>query len=426
MTTHEFPRTEDEIFEDLASTLLVEEDDANPRAPNTYTNALLRAHAATLAENQEQSLDHTYNSAYVVDATGEELTKKARNLGVIRQSAVRATGVVTFSRDSAATSDHTIPSGTVVETLETDPTQFETTETVTLSNGTTSVKANIRALDGGSDGNVGPNAIQSMPSLLTGIDSVTNTQATGDPTLTDENGDPLVAGQDRESDDELRERVLNTDAVQEGPSGNGVRLALADVTGLVSSHINTNQESSTVDGIDPYNSEIIVFGGDVADVAQTLYETMSVTTLLRLQGGVNGTKETSDVYSELLDQTVTVPITRPTELTFDLEVDVVHTNAYPGDDTVKDAIVNYVGGTLIDNSTAIGTTIGENVMVNEIEKNAEDVDGVDFADVTLLDTDNDGADDTTTDSDGVPILSVSNSEVARLDADNITLSTTVR
>jgi uncharacterized phage protein gp47/JayE len=415
--------TEDESFENFATALLAEEPDANPQSEATLVNANGRALSRVIANKIEPALQETYRSAYVEDATGTELTKKCRNLGVYRRESVRATGV---SRSDPASSDITIPAGTAVETLEQDPVQFETTSVVTLTSGTSSVDATVRAIEGGSDGNVGSNAIQVMPSPPAGIDTVTNQQATGDPTLTDTSGDPLVPGRDREDDQSLRDRVLDTDASDEGPSGNGIELALARVDDVISSHINANPKSTSNNGLDPYHSEIVVYGGDAYTVAETLYETMSVTNILRLQGGVNGTKETANVYSNILEQEITVPITRPAQLTFDCTIDVVHTSDYDGDDAVQNAIVNYVGGTYVDDSSAVGTLLGENVLINEIENRVEDVQGVDYANVTLIDTNDDGADDTTTDSDGVPILSVSSSEVARVDADNITVNTTAR
>lgn len=418
-------RDEEGVFESLVTELLDEEPDANPRADATYTNALLRAIAATIAQNQEQSLQHIYRAAYVQDAEGTELTKKARNLGVIRRPARTATGVVTFSRDENASSDITIPAGTVVETLSNNPVQFETTTTATIESGTQTASATVEAQAGGSQGNVGANAIQSLPSPPVELE-VTNNEPTGDPSLTDTTGDPLQAGRDEEDDETLRQRVLNTDASDEGPSASGIELALANVPDVISAHINTNQDTTATNGLDAYHSEAVVYGGDVYDIAYTLYETMSATAVLRLQGGVNGTKETTTVYSDLLDQDITIPITRPTTVTFDMDIDVVHTNTYAGDVAVKDTIVEYTGGIRADDSSVIGQGIGENVLINEVENRVEDVQGVDYAAVTLVDTNSDGTDDTTTDSDGVPILEISNSEVARPDADNITVNTTAR
>jgi len=419
------PDSSEDIFTTHATNLQAIAPDTYPQAETTLLYAILQSVSQTQATKQED-IEFVYNSAYVEDATGTELTKKARNLGVLRRGAVRATGVVTFQRDSAAQSDYTIPSGTIVETVTDTPIQYETTETVTLQSGNSAVDANVRAIDGGSDGNVASGAIQSMPSKPTGIDSVTNSSPTGDPTLTDTDGTPLVPGQDREDDEELRERVLNTDATQEGPDPAGLELAIQRTDGVISASVKTNQTNSTVNGIDPYHSEIIVYGGDVIDIANTLYETMTGSSLLRLQGGINGTKESYTFTTGLIEQDVTVPITRPTPLNFDITIDVVHNDGYVSDAAVADAIVNYIGGTRSDDTTTVGRVSGENILINEAENVVEDVNGVEYANITFIDKDGDDTDDSTTDSDGVPVVTVTDSEVARLDADNVTVNTTAR
>jgi uncharacterized phage protein gp47/JayE len=420
------PRSRETEQEVLAEQLLSQQPNANPRAPSTYTWALLYSVAATIAQEQEQDLKTLYNSIFVRDATGAELTKKAENLGVRRREAKKATGVVTFSRSSDASQDYVVPAGTIVETLEEEAVQFETVSDVTLSSGTQEVDVTVEALDGGADGNVGPNAIQSIPSKPTGVETVTNKEPTGDPTLTDTRGEPLREGRNRENDEELRKRVLNTDATAEAPSAPGIRRALTPIDGLRSVKLIINETNGVVDGLDPYSTEVVAFGGDSVEIAQTLRDVLSVTTLLRLQGGVNGTKVTETVTAKILDQDITVELSRPEKTNLDVAVDVVHTSAYAGDSEASDAVVNYIGGTYANNSTTTGVGIGKNVLVNEIENQVEDVAGVDYAEVTLLDADDDGTDDTTTDSEGVPIYDVSEGEVTRIDADNVTINTTAR
>jgi len=267
-------------------------------------------------------------------------------------------------------------------------------------------------------------AIQAMPSKPTGVDSVTNNQKTGDPTLTDTNGDPLVAGSPREDDEALRERVLDTDAVQQGSDPDGIKLALQTVEGVVSTAVKTNQEGVTVGGIEPYHSELIVYGGAVSDIAETLYGTLDIGTLLRLQGGVNGSNETYTLTTDLFSQDITIPVTRPTPVTLDVSIDVVHTDTFNGTDAVKNELVAYVGGTQTDNTSIVGRRSGENLRINEMENRVEDLEGVIYADVTLIDTDGDGTDDRTTNSNGVPILTTADSEVSRLNASSIVVSTT--
>jgi len=128
----------------------------------------------------------------------------------------------------------------------------------------------------------------------------------------------------------------------------------------------------------------------------------------------------------LIEQDVTVPITRPTPLNFDITIDVVHNDGYVSDAAVADAIVNYIGGTRSDDTTTVGRVSGENILINEAENVVEDVNGVEYANITFIDKDGDDTDDSTTDSDGVPVVTVADSEVARLDADNVTVNTTQR
>jgi hypothetical protein len=156
-----------------------------------------------------------------------------------------------------------------------------------------------------------------------------------------------------------------------------------------------------------------------------LYDVLPLITLKTLQGGANGTAESTTIDTDLYGS-LTVPITRPTETSLDITIDVVHTASYGGTDAVKDAIVGYVGGTTTDGTSVTGLAQGENVLVNEVENVSEDVAGVEYADVTLLDANGDGTDDTTTDADGVPVYSVSDTEVPTVNAANITVNETPR
>jgi len=153
---------------------------------------------------------------------------------------------------------------------------------------------------------------------------------------------------------------------------------------------------------------------------------LPLATLLSLVGGANGTKETATVDGGDLYGDITVPITRPSTTTLTVEIDVVHDASYAGTTDAKNAIVEYVGGTTTDARRAVGLGQGENVLVNEVENVVEDVTGVEFADVTLVDADGDGTDDTTTDADGVPIYDVAATEVALVDAVDVTVRETAR
>lgn len=421
------PRTAGEIASAIEASLQSLQPDA-PVVQGTQNYAFIQSFAETIASQQEQELNDLYDAAYLTDATGEELTKKAREIGVQRQPPTASTGVIRFERDSAATTDYAIPAGTVVGTGGDETVRFETTEPVTLSSGTTSVSANIECTETGAIGNVGAGTIRVLVSgTIQGVDSVTNPNPTGDPTYTlTDNTTVQRSGRNRESDESLRDRALETTAIGGAGTAEAVALALTNIPEVNSADVFTNRTDTVTNGVDPWHTEVRVFGGDASVIADRLYEVLPLITLKTLQGGANGTREAVTIDRSSLYGDITIPLTRPTEQPLSLTIDVVHTGGYAGTAAVTDSIVQYVGGTDTGGETAIGLVQGENVLVNLVENTVEDVGGVEYANVTLLDATGDGTDDTTTDSDGVPVYTVSPSSVPTVNASDITVTETQR
>ncbi|TKX52799.1 hypothetical protein EXE44_04915 [Halorubrum sp. SS7] len=421
------PRSANEIAAAIEETLQTIRPDA-PAIEGTQNYAFIQMYAQTLAAQQEQALSELYNASFLTDATGEELTKKAREIGVIRNDATAATGVVRFTRDSAASSDYVIPEGTVVGTGGDETVRFETTEQTTIVSGESVAEANVRCTDTGEVGNVGTNSITTLVSGdVSGVDTVENPQPTGDPqyTLTD-NETLQTVGKPRESDAALRERALESTAIGGAGTAEAAALAIENISDVYSADVFTNRSNTTQEGVDPWHTEIRVYGGAISDIANRLYEVLPLVTLKTLQGGANGTKEQITLEKSDLYGPLSIPITRPTQQTLSIEIDVVHDATYGGTDAVKDHIVSYVGGQTTDGDVVTGLVQGEDVLLNEVESSAESVEGVAYADVTLVDDNNDGTDDSTTDSDGVPIYPVDNSTVATVAAGDITVTTTQR
>jgi len=421
------PRTAREVADAIETSLQSIQPDA-PVVVGTQNYAFIESFAETIASQQEQELADLYDAAYLTDATGEELTKKAREIGVQRQSATASTGVIRFKRDSTASVDYAIPAGTVVGTGGDETVRFRTTESVTLSSGTSSVDADIACTETGTVGNVGTNTIQVLVSgSVQGVDSVTNPQPTGDPTYTLTDGTTVQrSGRERESDESLRDRALESTAIGGAGTAEAVALALTNIPEVNSADVFTNRSATATNGVDPWHTEVRVFGGEASVIADRLYEVLPLVTLKTLQGGANGTSESVTIDRSSLYGAITISITRPTQLSLEITIEVVHTAAYAGTDAVKDAVVRYVGGTDTGGETAIGLVQDEDVLVNLLENSVENVGGVEYANVTLLDADGDGTDDTTTDADGVPEYSVAASEVATVDASNVTVSETPR
>lgn len=135
--------------------------------------------------------------------TGNTLDSFLSNFGFGRQQPTRASGVVTFSRLTAATSDIVIPKATQVVARQSNlgfaSIVYVTTETVVLATGQTSVDSTVEATIPGTVANVSSGSINAFggPQSVAGISGVNNASA-------------VSGGVDGESDAQLKVRFKNT------------------------------------------------------------------------------------------------------------------------------------------------------------------------------------------------------------------------
>ncbi|MFH1860617.1 MAG: baseplate J/gp47 family protein [bacterium] len=140
-------------------------------------------------------LDRVYLSAFVDTAEGKSLDFVISILGLERRTADHAFGKVTFSRNTPAPADITIPSGTVVTGA--DLPNFETIESATLCKGKKEVEVDIRATIAGEKGRVEKEKkLTIMPKPVLGIEKLTNES-------------DIVLGVSDETDAQLRLRAKN-------------------------------------------------------------------------------------------------------------------------------------------------------------------------------------------------------------------------
>lgn len=128
-------------------------------------------------------------------AQGEYLDRHAALRGLERRGAVQAKGVIRFSVNGATGADLTIPAGTVCATAA--MTRFETLEEAVLPGGKTYVEVSARAVEPGTGGNVPAGSVLVMTVPPVGVSGCVNTA-------------PFTGGTDREEDEALRKRVLET------------------------------------------------------------------------------------------------------------------------------------------------------------------------------------------------------------------------
>ena len=139
--------------------------------------------------------DWVARQAFPQTAEGTYLDRHAQLRGLERREAVAAQGTVRFTAGEAAQEDRSIPQGTVCMTA--GLIRFETTREGVIQAGALTADVPVRALEPGTAGNVPARTIVSMAVAPLGVASCTNPAA-------------CAGGADGESDEALRERVLDT------------------------------------------------------------------------------------------------------------------------------------------------------------------------------------------------------------------------
>ena len=128
-------------------------------------------------------------------AEGEFLDRHAVLRGLERRAANRAEGVLRFSVDASGGAQLSIPAGTVCMTA--GLVRFETTQDAAIYPGELYAEARARAVEPGTAGNAAAGAILTMAVAPVGVSRCVNPAA-------------FTGGTDREEDEALRARVLET------------------------------------------------------------------------------------------------------------------------------------------------------------------------------------------------------------------------
>lgn len=130
-------------------------------------------------------------------ALGENLDYHAQTRGLKRRESSYATGSVAFCIELPVSGDVPVPKGTVVATTDIEPLRFETTEDGVIPAGETMVSVPVKSLGKGRKYNVKAGKITVMVTPPSSVHSVINTE-------------PCVSGADTESDESLRERIIES------------------------------------------------------------------------------------------------------------------------------------------------------------------------------------------------------------------------
>lgn len=331
-----------------------------------------------------QMAEDVYYSAFIDYATGDSLDSLAALVGYKRIAARKATGTVTFSRSTPATSDITISAGTRVATAD-ESVVFKTTEVAILQAGSTSVDVAIEAVEAGSAGNVAANTITKLVDPVSGIESVNNAE-------------PTENGRDAETDEEFRYRIKSTIQSLGKATLDAIVTNVRNVEGVRSVKIEENDtmnDYTAEGGLPPKSFRVFVWGGDDSAVAQAIFDAKPAG--IQPYGSVSATAYDMDGNPH------TVYFERPTEVAVYVDVQITTDGTSVTEQDVKDAIKAYFD-TL---------ELGDDVIYNKVVAAVMDIQGVEDATVKI---------DTASPPAGTSNITIADNEIAVTDDDKITVT----
>lgn len=316
-------KTLEEIQEELASELKSQISSTLNTSAASPLGQLIGIFASHLRQVWELA-EAVYNGQYPDSATGFSLTALAALTGTAREAATRSVVLCTVNVDPGA-----YAAGTLTAHVLGDPTaRFVNTVEVTNGGG---AAADVTGVEfqaeetGVVRANAGTLTVQAE--VTSGWNSVTN---------------PLDAtlGAEVEEDSALRLRRESELRAVGSTTADAVRVDVALVEGVTSVSVLENDTDATVDGIPPHSLEVVVLGGDDADVAQAILEAKA--------GGIQAYGSSTELVEDSQGVLHSIGFTRPTTLTVWLEVDLEATSGeYGGATEVEEALVDYGDANLL-------------------------------------------------------------------------------
>ena len=202
-----------------------------------------------------QELQQIYYSAFVSTATDTALDRLGSNVGINRKVATPSIANIVITSED----EYLIQAGEQFETE--DGIVFDLLNDVMTAqqkDGTYSGVGQVQSEDTGAMNNVSANTITVVSNPDDNIDTVTNPEK-------------AQGGEDREDDEMYRQRIILENAAKPGPTANGIRSALLNLSGVREVGIVQNpKDEIDSSGNPPYSVHIYVLGGKEQEIAQTL------------------------------------------------------------------------------------------------------------------------------------------------------------
>lgn len=142
-------------------------------------------------------LEWVKNQIFPQTATGKSLDYHGEIRGIVRKTSAKSKGLLAFSLDEALETSVDIPQGTICSTSGNNPIRFVTVAAAKINAGSTQTYVVAEAVSSGSSGNVAPRTVNKMVTLPVNSLNVNNSGE-------------FTGGLDEESDDEYRQRILDS------------------------------------------------------------------------------------------------------------------------------------------------------------------------------------------------------------------------
>jgi len=311
------------LLEELNSevkSIFGENFNVSPESPDGQINGVISESNANLWEIAEEA----YNAFNPKAAAGTTLSNLVQLNGITRLAATRSHVELTLTGDSGTV----IPEGSLISTSDTGD-ELSTDVSVTID-GTGNAIVQATALEFGPITMLA-GTITEIDNPVTGWDTVNNTA-------------DAIEGTNEESDPDLRARRQRSVARDAQAIIDGIRAAVENIDNVTQAVVLEN-DTDAVDGkgLPAHSFQVVVSGGADIDVADAIW--------LKKPAGIQAF---GDITEQIIDsQGVShdISFSRPTAVTIYVEVTITTFAEYPanGDDLIKQAIVDYANGDLVDN-----------------------------------------------------------------------------
>ncbi|UHR03252.1 baseplate J/gp47 family protein [Peptoniphilus sp. GNH] len=281
--------------------------------------------------------EDVYNAPFVNSAEGTALDNVGMYLTITRRPATKSKTIITIYGDDGVI----IPKGFMVSTKK--GIVFETLEEASISGGSADVY--VESIGAGRNNNVDKETITEILNPSLGINKVINKEAS-------------VGGLNIETDAEFRERYKKSYSRVGGSTVPAITAALLDIDKVVDCEVRENVTMETIDGIPPKSVACFVYGGEDRDIAKTIYDNKAA-----------GIQAFGDVVIDIKDEKESIHhigFTRAKVENIFVKLRIKKDKDYTGDDSVKRAVVNYIGGKDEDGIEYSGLKLGEDVIQSKV------------------------------------------------------------